>query len=883
MFEFQLSATTFGSIVRSRLLGIQLWKADVDIGDGRVIDHITVDGTTTLQRQLAFDRQTFNETPAATQQATLSFKLPWQTTVPFVQVRQRLTVHVVSQQELKAQAEKASQTTPFPIDVVFNVSASVKKDEKKGGKPVVTLSYAYDYACPALPGQTPAAFLAGLPPAQQDKLRSQMPLLDGKLSAYAPADTQFDVGVLKSTPQTAGLGDVRLAALATNSAGDMVALRLIVDGVPEPGTLQESFFTQDPPRLLGIGDWAFLIDKQVLLKAVNDEVASSIGSVPKFRLLFGPNIDWRPEWPGLHVHTRGVVEDVCATLADYQDMDVYADVDTVFSVPPEGDTLITSLTLHTGPARFGQELYCFASVGLLWPILGPALIGNLIAQDVIDDDTGFVWAGTFAAMAVPPLLRVAALFVASAVYTPPLPAKGANCRKVGDGGVECSSPVKLVTRLIANLQSHLQLSAVSGTPDGLVLSGPIPGLHELENPEAVTVSDVPFKWTLRGDCRTGFAVAAAAKITVEGDQPVSLGDVQLLSPDPLKAYSIEQEGDVADIFVSNPNVFPDYGCEVRVRTVNGVRQLTFEAPMPMTDDDRTWTQAFKHNLQKVCQMYQDTFTQRQVSNWDRDIHPNWRDGMLAWQIGMGGLRPDEMVTIKNPDGAVVAQATATPAGSAVLSLMFPTREAPAALSVERSAGHHARNADLIIRQTPFVRLAAIPVAGSLHSLQFDATRQAQTLAVADASGVHTWSVSDRGAQMIHAGPHADVGPQGADRAASLRMRAGEALRRAGWTPVEPLEAPHVAQRQVTMLARRGDETALFDVATPDEPKILHTYAGLPWYARGATSGNLLACYDAKSARLVVYRAVDAGRSPDLGTLQARREVPVERRASTVAR
>jgi len=888
MFEFQLSVAAFGSIVRSRLLGMDLWKADEDIDDGRatesdlnsryVVDHITVDTTTTLQRQLAFNRKTFQETSAATQQAVLSPKLLFQVAVPFMQVRQRMTVWIASWHDLDANQEKASPVKGFPIDVVFNVSASVA-NVSQGGSPKVMLSYAYDYVCPAFPGVSPADFLAHLPPDGQDEIRKIMPKLDKQLSAYAPAATEFDVGMLKSTPQTSGLGNVRLAALATNTAGDMVALRLLLDGVPDLGSIDESFFMQDPPRLLGNGDWAFLIDKQVLRQVAADQVAQSISSVPKFKLLFGPNIDWRPESPGLHVHTRGVVEDVCTTLTGYQDMDVYADVDTVFSVPPEGDTLIVSSKLHPGPARFGQELYCFASLGLLWPILGPALIGNLFAQDVIDDKPGLVWAGTFAFMAVPPLVRVAALFIASAVYTPSTDPKGANCRKVGDGKVECSSPMNLFTRLNPNYESHLRLSRVAGTGDGLVLGGPILGLHELENPAPVTVTDTPFEWTVRGGC-PAFTVVAAAQITVEGDQPVSLGDIQLLSPDldPLKAYDIVQDGDVADIVVRDPKALPDYPCEVRVRTVNGVRHLKFAPPQPMTDADRAWTQKIKHNLDNVCRQFQDTFTQSQVANWGRDIHPNWQDGMLAWQIGIGGLRPNEVVTIKDPGGAVVARTTATSAGAAVLSLMFPTPEAPAALLLERADEASARAADLVIRQTPFVRLATIPVDGPLHALHFDATRQAQTLAVADGSGLKVWTVSDRVCQMIHVSPHAEAGLEAGDQATSWRARAGEALGRAGWTPVPSFEGPRVAKGQVPMLARRGDETALFDIAAPDEPNVLHMYLDMPWYARGVTSRNLLASYDPKSASVVVYRAADAGRSPDLGTLQARREITTKRAA-----
>jgi hypothetical protein len=220
VFEFQLSAAAFGSIVRSRLLSMDLWKADEDIGDGLVVDHITVDTKTTLQRQLAFDRQTFKETSAATQQVVLSPTLLFQVAVPFMQVRQRMIVCIATRHDLDANQEKASPVQQIPIDVVFNVSASVG-NMSQGGSPKVTLSYVYDYACPVspLPGTTPADFLADLPPVLQDQLRKRMPELDAKLSAYVPAPTEFDVGMLKSTQQTAGLGNVRLAALATNTAG----------------------------------------------------------------------------------------------------------------------------------------------------------------------------------------------------------------------------------------------------------------------------------------------------------------------------------------------------------------------------------------------------------------------------------------------------------------------------------------------------------------------------------------------------------------------------------------------------------------------------------------------------------------------------------------
>jgi hypothetical protein len=83
MFELQLSSKVFGVVVRTRLRALPLWQAITDIGD-KVIDHISVDDTTSLQREKAFDRNSLQESEARTQSVYLAIPSFGSAQVPYV-------------------------------------------------------------------------------------------------------------------------------------------------------------------------------------------------------------------------------------------------------------------------------------------------------------------------------------------------------------------------------------------------------------------------------------------------------------------------------------------------------------------------------------------------------------------------------------------------------------------------------------------------------------------------------------------------------------------------------------------------------------------------------------------------------------------------------
>lgn len=876
MFELQLSSQVFGAVVRSRLRALPLWRAISDVGDD-VIDHITVDDTTTLQREKSFDREALTESDAQTQLVYLAVPLFSTATVPYVQVVQRITAWLAKRADLDANQENPSPLRPFRLDVVMNVAASVA-NPTQGGSDKVQMLYSYAYV------RRPLDEMANMDPIEQFKFKLALKTLEPMLQGFMPPSSDFDVGFLKSASQGVPLGNVRLAGLATNSSGDMVALRMIVDGVPELGSINTSFYTQDQARLLGAGGWAFLVDKQLLLKAASDQVIESVGGVPKFKLEYGPYLTWRPEWPGISVHTRGTVEDVCLTLTGYQDIDVYADVDTTFSVAPQGNELRTRAKMKTGAARFDQQLYCFVSVGLLWPILGPALIGNLIAQKVINDDEELVWAGTLAFMAVPPLVRVALFFIGAQVFQPPIDPKKDTCRKISDDEVECGAPLNITLQLIPGVTSSMKLETVSGTPDGLVLGGNVLNLRERQNPDPVTVKKLPFMLAVRGDCKVGHYTVASAQIQVgftENDFPGALGDVLRLTADPDRAYELVQFNDTMDVR-ANPNVLPKYPIALRVRTVNGVRHINFDAPKPFTDEERAKADKLLNSFKRLCQKLQDSITFERPANWGRDIHPDWQDGVVAWQIGFGKLQPSEGVSIKDTEGRLVATGTATSEGSLVMSLMFPTSDAPTGLVFSRQGREGGQeHAPIMVRQTPFVRRGAVAVQGSLQNLKIDRDVDGELVTIADDSGLHSWRLQGTNLTVVGARPRqeARTGLRAArEERRSGVSRAGEqSLRAQGWTAMPMRTRPLLARDEVPMLAQRlrdSDEVeiALFDVSVPTEPRLVQRFTEAPWFGHSVASGRLVARYDEAAGEVVFLEAVDDGQSPDLATLGVRAEL-----------
>lgn len=353
-FELQLSANVFTRIFRNRLKALPLCvDRELLAPDGTllVVNQIVIGESTSIQREQIIELVNGLPTPKNTATQTVwifsSTGNIFDITVPFLQVKQEVLIHLVKSSDLDANGP--NPTTPFEtltIYPVFNVSLTAAKQTQGGGPLSLSYSLAYIDFGP---------LILALSKAQRTEIQ------------------QFIAGV-QLPPTTVDLGPLTLllkrpvaainAGIASDPSGSFVALRADFDVYASQIALNREFFEAGPTNLLAGKEWAMLIDANMLTQDAKAKAKSALEAASKVKLDSGPDARWDPGEPAIIISAAVELIDACPFFIDNIDMDADVNIRTSFSVPTP-NTLRTHFNLHGEPSDVGEEIACALTLSLI--------------------------------------------------------------------------------------------------------------------------------------------------------------------------------------------------------------------------------------------------------------------------------------------------------------------------------------------------------------------------------------------------------------------------------------------------------------------------------------------------------------------------------------
>lgn len=344
-FELQLSSQVFGRVVRNRLKAIPACVDQEFDKDGThfVIDQVDIVDATVIQKQTLPSQIVWTFLPTNY----------WSSTVPFLQVKQGVTVRLVKSTDLDQNGpDPSTPSAEFTISPVFNVSVQVIAAHIGEGGPI-QISYTFDHIDYGILDTL-------LPAANKDQIEKT-------LSSYQLTPTTVDLSAFShvlNRPVSA-----INAGITCDAEGNFVAMRIEIRA---DGDLLPGFFTQDPTSVLGQDDWALLVDAHILTEEASKKVKDGLANVAKFKLQGEPSVSWNASDPALDISLSGTALDACLFFVDNIDMDVDVDIRAVLSVP-QTNVLRTHYHFHPSPSDAGEVILCAATAALLWPFIGLAM------------------------------------------------------------------------------------------------------------------------------------------------------------------------------------------------------------------------------------------------------------------------------------------------------------------------------------------------------------------------------------------------------------------------------------------------------------------------------------------------------------------------------
>jgi hypothetical protein len=845
-FELQLSSAIFGRVVRNRLRAQRLC-VDQELavaGAQLVVDRIEVKDETTIHREAGSSQQV----------AIFSRHGYPQLAVPFLQVRQLLTIHLVT-----ADALEQSGPAPTPpvqsadVHVLINVALNAQNQTQGGGP--LSMSYAlgaidYGAAGPLIPESAKA-------------------MIEQKVRGLVPAPTKLAMPKLPFGQN----GQAVNAGIMCDTAGSCVALRVDFDlaYISDNPSLDRAFFTEGPVNRLDGRDWSLLLDAQLLLGQIRKTVTDTLNSQARVVLRSGPAVGWEPSGPSLHATARIEILDACPFFVDVIDMDVDVDVRATVSVPADGSprgTLRNTLTITGEPSDVAEVVGCAVTGSLVWPVTGFKLLD--------DEHSGVGLAGAIAMAALGPLGTLIGVIVSIENTTADIdPTQlGANCSKLDDEHYQCDMPFVADMRLIPPVTSTLKLEAARGITEGLVLGGTITRLVDLP-PDDLRVDVTPLDWTPAGGCKDGFTIVSSGSIDVTSNRDDAVCSVRVLSADPFGAYpppvvdgnSVSIRANVTDAFLAAP-----YPCVVRLVTAGGVRTLTVAAPTAITADKQAHVERLIRNFEKTCAIVRETDSL--PVGWRpgdrvriRDIvHPGGLEdpGWAFWQLALRGAREDATVVVQRPDGAAVMTARSSQAGVVHVTTIFAGEDQPDALTLVVEGGPVATDVRVSGMQVRFDHRGSVTVAGAVRSLAFAPGATGLQLLVSDDVQDAVWDVSttyapallsavareeathgDVAFSVLHTGRRIDGAD--AERVALARSLAGDHR-------IAAIGAPRVGGVARPLYVRTDEGARLYDASGPDEPRLMQTYAGPAWFEGTALGRRVMARHDPEAGVINLYAA-----------------------------
>lgn len=855
-FELQLSANVFAKIVRNRLKAVPLCvDRELTAPDGNrlVVDQIVIGESTWIQREQKIDLVNGVPTPKdiATQVVWIFSPTNYNfITVPFLQVKQELIIHLVKSSDLEANGP--NPTPPYKtltIYPVFNVALDVASKTVGTGGPL-TLSYTLAHV-------DFGALIFGL--STEDRTEIQQFIAGVKLPS-----TTVDLGSLTALlkRQVTAIN----AGIACDPAGLFVALRVDFDVYASPVSLSQEFFVGGPTNLLSGKEWTMFIDANVLIQDAKAKAKTAFESDPKVKLESGPEASWDPSGPAIDISADIELVDACSFFVDDIDMDADVDIRVTFSVP-KPNTLRTHFHLTADPSDVGEEIGCAITGALLWPFIGQLLLKN----EEIGTGLGYYFAG-LAGGPVATFIGIIAAIETTGVTNDLSGNIGSNCKQQDDENYECNDVLNLLMALTPSNHSRLDLETVSGVPQGLVLSGTISNLRDFLMGSLESIHVKPFTWQIVGRCKgngqNNFSVGNQAKISVFHTPPAEMCKAYILSD--AEGEFILTIGDntvtITPRFLLSYTKNP-YPCRVRIITNRGVRTITLSPPVAITNAESKNLETARLRAIASCYRWEKLFTPVEKVLWLPDPPAGEHRFVQFWQIVVRGMQPEDSIRIQGLGGVTAMTAKPSTSGIAHMTLLFPDEHAPSELLLELNRGGQERHEDvreLSVQQVLFEHRATLPVRGPLRAMRFEGTARSPRLVIVNADQDMMWDVTvPLAPALLHSAPLAkdsnrenlvvQNGKRVGTTATSKHLQALEQLRnRLGHAEV--VGSPRVGGIAKTLYVRAGRVATLFDIANAEDPREIQTYEGPAWHEGVALGGKLMARYHPELSVVEIYHA-----------------------------
>lgn len=843
-FELQLSKDIFGRIIRNRLRAIQIGiDREVDYAGSRLaIDRITF-GATQTQREHHQDPRTGIATIDATgtQVAWIfSTRNYYNVTVPFLQVKQFVSIHLVADSDLEANGVGPSQPTQkIEIAVVFDVSLS-STNPSRGGAAQIAYRLAYiDYG-----------FAHGaLSQQQRDEIR-------GMVAAIQLPPTVVDIRALDGLLKRKAL--VWNAGIALTEDDDAIALRIDFDVNDSAPAVSPAFFRAGPVNVVGGDEWAMLLDGDYLASTIAQLLKEGLSDSTELVIRSGPTATW--DAGSSEIRATAGLELLAACPFPVSDIDLDAEVNVAIGLsiaPSPPNTLHRNIRIDGHATDIGEQILCAVSNALLWPFIGP----YLLRKESFNVGMAAYLAGLVAGAPLM-LIGIIAAIKSKGVDDAPTGNLGGSCRKIDDGHYACDEHLDIAISLSPPYVSRLGLGRASGAWEGPVVAGAVVNLPD--RPEKTVVIDVkPFEWKLQGTCRVALRIENSAEIAVDGTGVLATAHI-VPGTDPLEEFEVSIEEQV--VFVK-PKFLPayvgdPYVCRVRVVTTAGIRTITLAPPVVMTDEeDRSLKERYS-NLMKVCRKMRDAFRRPEHLVWELPPRPSEERLLRDWQIAAHGLQHNETLAIYDASENTLAETLASRDGFALVRLMLPGDRSSEALILDiKGRQEESGRKRLSWQQTSFVHRASLPVHGRLRTMRFEGGR----LIVVDERQETIWDVRLPSAPVLlsTASIAGDAesewivvqnGRRIGDPATPALMRA-LARRQEAFGAAHAVGSPRIGGVRESLYLRDRAGAVVYDISDAEDMREIQRFSAPAWFEGVAFGGKCMVKHDAAQSVVDLYDAV----------------------------
>lgn len=684
IIEMQLKSEILINAVRNRLLYFPICITDKFVDGNFIIDHIDFPNQATIERKSS---NAIINVPSSQ---------PVEIAASVVRVVQPAQLFIVRMADLPASGASASPPILSPIiKIYFDFTLAMDKDEP--------------FLCVKFSG-------IDLGEVAEQISQNEIALIQSRIQSELIADSCSKVNLAPFGKLLDISIPVANAGMITDKAGTFVILRL---GIKETGNIVQSwenFFQDEMPNLLAGNNWNVLIDKDLILPVISDRIQSTIAANNKFVLTSSLSTQWSfASGPRIDISFSGVVKQACFCLFEWNYIDVAVDVCIGISLSvPKADNLQTTVDWDwdTNPMHLAC---CVISPVLFWPAPG------LAYQFEGKIGWGEFWGG----LAGGPLVLLVGAILAVLSQGPgemdfKKILKDATCIKQSEKRIICTQPIQLGSGLIGEMGTA-KLTEIAALPEGLSLGGSLQLPIGHYGVAEAKIEDVfPFSWGILGSCsKKDFRISCAAGfiITNIGMGPLSICEIEILD-DPLEQYKpyvkvtwqpYERHWPVAYIVVEpwglkNEFLKDPYPCKMLIKTNGGVREIIFDPPKPISQDEKNALEMEGIRVKAECYEAIDSFfaaTGLMNPKWIPDPPPDAVD-MHLWQIFITGLEPGTDITALDEARNIIVAAHADERGIVRFdALTGPAKDPEKELMLLNSHVVQSTNADKYIENSPF--------------------------------------------------------------------------------------------------------------------------------------------------------------------------------------